>query len=142
MEESNQAWKNSNISLIGSGRSVLEQKIKEAAATSEPQWEKVGYSEGLFVWRVEKFIVKPWSRERYGEFHKGDSYIILNTHKPNPVFEKISHDIHIWIGDESSQDEYGTAAYKMTELDDKLGGIAYQHRETQGNESVLFFGVF
>jgi len=142
MEESNQAWKNSNISLIGSGRSVLEQKIKEAAATSEPQWEKVGYSEGLFVWRVEKFIVKPWSRERYGEFHKGDSYIILNTHKPNPVFEKISHDIHIWIGDESSQDEYGTAAYKMTELDDKLGGIAFQHRETQGNESVLFLEYF
>jgi len=139
MQEDKHAWNNSNLTLMDS---ELKMKIKEAAAANEPQWETVGDSEGLHLWRIEKFIVKPWPKERYGEFHKGDSYVILNTYKPNPLFEKLNHDIHIWIGDESSQDEYGTAAYKMVELDEKLGGIAVQHRETQGKESGLFLEYF
>jgi len=133
------AWRNSNLSLIGSD---IEQKIKAAAAVNEPQWENVGEEEGLNVWRIEKFIVKPWPRDYYGEFHTGDSYIVLNTFKEKGEFEKLCHDIHIWIGDESSQDEYGTAAYKMVELDDKLGGIAVQHRETQAKESDVFLEYF
>jgi gelsolin len=43
---------------------------------------------------------------------------------------------------DSSQDKYGTAAYKMVELDDKLGGTAVQHREVQGKESTLFQKYF
>lgn len=41
------------------------------------------------------------------------------------------------IGSESSQDEYGTAAYKMVESDDYVGGAAIQHREVQGNEGEV-----
>ena len=37
---------------------------------------------------------------------------------------------------------YGTAAYKMVECDDVLGGAAVQHRETQGHESATFLGYF
>jgi gelsolin len=42
----------------------------------------------------------------------------------------------------STQDEYGTAAYKMVELDDKLKRAAVEHRETQGHESEKFCSYF
>ena len=70
-----------------------------------------------------------WPKRKHGKFHKGDSYIILHSYKPDPDHEKLAHDVHIWIGEESSQDEYGTSAYKMVELDDYLGGAAIQHRD-------------
>ena len=52
------------------------------------------------------------------------------------------HAAHIWIGDESTRDEYGTTAYKMVELDDGLGGIAVQHREVQERESKKILSYF
>ena len=54
----------------------------------------------------------------------------------------MSHDLHFWIGNESSQDEYGVAAVKAVELDDQLGGGPIQHREVQGHESSLFEAYF
>lgn len=132
-------WKDTNLALIGSD---LDRKIKAAAAKNEPQWTNVGKTVELRIWRIEQFIVKPWPKGKYGKFHTGDSYVILNTYKPIPSNPKLAYDIHIWIGDESSQDEYGTAAYKMVELDDKLGGAAVQHREVQDKESQKFLKYF
>jgi len=131
-------WKESNLALVGS---ELDHKIKAAAANGEPQWDGIGETTGTKVWRIEQFRVVPWAAEKYGKFHKGDSYIVLNTYKrgDNP---KLLHDVHIWIGSESSQDEYGTAAYKMVECDDKLGGAPVQHREVEGKESPLFSTYF
>ncbi|KAL7573161.1 hypothetical protein ACA910_018825 [Epithemia clementina (nom. ined.)] len=133
------SWKDTNLALIGSD---LDHKIKAAAAEHEPQWTNAGTGVGLQVWRIEKFIVRPWPRNQYGKLHTGDSYVILNTYKPSAKATKLAYDIHIWIGSESSQDEYGTAAYKMVELDDHLGGAAVQHREVQGRESPLFLQYF
>jgi gelsolin len=134
-------WKESNLALIGS---ELDHKIKAAAADGEEQWNDVGLEVGTKVWRIEQFKVVPWPEDKYGSFHKGDSYVVLNTYKKEDEDgnDKLYHDLHIWIGSESSQDEYGTAAYKMVEADDKLGGVAVQHRVVEGKESAKFRSYF
>jgi len=129
----------SNIALLGSD---LEKKVKLAAAETEPAWTNAGKKAGLEIWRIEKFHVKPWNPEHYGKFYTGDSYIVLRTYKKKPDDEKFSYDVHFWIGSKSTQDEYGTAAYKTVELDDFLHGDPVQHREIQGFESELFISYF
>ena len=122
----------------------IEKKVKQAAADGEPQWNDAGLKVGLQIWRIEQFKVKDWPKSKYGKFHKGDSYIILNTYVKNPEVnpDKLAYDVHFWIGNESTQDEYGTAAYKTVELDDKLRGEPVQYREVQGHESDLFLTYF
>lgn len=132
------SWKDSNLALIGSD---LDHSIKAAAAAGEPAWSETGKSEGTLIWRVEHFKVVEWPKEKYGKFHTGDSYIVLHTYKKGNS-QALNYDVHFWIGKESSQDEYGTAAYKTVELDDHLGGAPIQHREVQGHESPLFLSYF
>jgi len=75
----------------------------------------------------------------YGKFFNGDSYIVLKTVVNGSVKK---WDIHFWLGESTSQDEAGVAAYKTVELDDKLGGSPIQHREVQSYESPLFLSYF
>lgn len=120
-----------------------------AAAAMDFNWSGAGTSPGVQIWRVENkrtaddypdFGINAWPKERYGQFYRGDSYIVLLTSEgPNGV---LLWDIFFWIGSESSQDEYGVAAYKSVELDDFLGGSPVQHREVEGNESRLFLSCF
>ena len=132
-------WQDTNLALFGSD---VEYKIKEAASKTEPQWTNAGTEIGLLIWRIEQFVVKSWPKGKYGEFHTGDSYIILHTYQPNPSSPALAWDVSFWIGMESTQDEYGTAAYKTVELDDFLGRKATQHREVQGAESKRFLRYF
>lgn len=115
------------------------------------EWTGAGQAVGLEIWRVENtrseadtpvFGVKKWPKEEYGKFFKGDSYIILNTFKASEDSDKLAFDLHFWIGEESTQDEYGVAAYKTVELDDLLGGDPVQHRQTMGHETEMFLGYF
>ena len=138
------SWQDTNMALFGSD---IEHKIKEAAANGEPQWlgpPRAGSKKGLQVWRVEKFKVAPWPKTQYGEFHIGDSYIVLNTYCPSPSTnpDALAWDVHFWIGSESTQDEYGTAAYKTVELDDFLNRRAVQYREVQSHETRKFMRLF
>jgi len=121
--------------------SDLEKKVKAASAATEKAWTNAGKTTGLQIWRIEKFKVVTVQKEDHGRFYDGDSYIVLNTYKKKES-EKLFWDIHFWLGDETSQDEAGTAAYKTVELDTLLGGEPVQHREVQGYESKLFLSYF
>jgi len=134
----------SNLARIGSDE---DKAARKAAAKLEVNWEGCGKEVGIEIWRVENkrdengnpdFGINVWPKEHYGEFYQGDSYIVLKTSKN----EDLEWDIYFWIGSESSQDEYGVAAYKANELDDLLGDIPIQHREVQGLESPDFLSCF
>jgi len=132
-------WKDSNLALFGS---KLEREVKKASAATEPAWDGAGQAVGLQIWRVEKFKIKHWPKEEYGNFYSGDSYLILRTYNPKANSELLAWDLHFWIGKYSSQDEYGTAAYKTVELDTFLDDGPVQHREVMGFESEAFKSYF
>ncbi|EGG13408.1 severin [Cavenderia fasciculata] len=128
----------SNIALLGSD---LDKKCRTDKAGLEAQWKSVGKQEGLTVWRIEAFKVVPWPKEQYGKFFDGDSYIVLKSYKATPT-APLKHDIYFWLGEHTSTDEAGTAAYKTVELDDYLGGGPVEYREVQGFESDRFLALF
>lgn len=132
----------SNIALLGSD---IEKRVREHAGDKEPAWEDAGKEVSTQIWRIEHFKVVPWPKERYGTFYNGDSYIVLHTYKEDPNSNELFYNLHFWLGEETTQDEAGTAAYKTVELDDHLHGLAVQYREVQGHESpqfALYFSHF
>lgn len=126
----------SNCFAIGSDE---DKAARKTAAGKEPAWATCGREAGVEVWRIENFKVVPVPRESYGRFHKGDSYIVLHTVAHE---EYLSHDIFFWIGENTTMDEAGTAAYKTVELDDFFDTEPSQHREVQGKESAQFQKLF
>lgn len=137
----------SNLAHIGSDE---DKAAKKAAAEIEMNWEGAGKSPGIQIWRVEntrdendnpKFGINKWPKKKYGQFYTGDSYIVLET-TADEEDGGFFWDIYFWIGSESTQDEYGVAAYKANELDDLLDDAPVQHRETQGYESPEFLDCF
>ncbi|KAF7299739.1 Actin-binding protein [Mycena chlorophos] len=129
----------SNIALLGSD---LEKRVREAAGDKEPAWANAGTAVGIQAWRIEQFKVVEWPKNKLGSFYDGDSYIVLNTYKKTPDAQNFSYDLHFWLGENTSQDEAGTAAYKTVELDDHLHGVPVQYREVQGHESARFISYF
>lgn len=127
----------SNIALLGS---KVEKEVKAASAAGEPAWAKAGKVPGLQVWRVEQFKIRE-VKDNVGSFYTGDSYIVLSTYKKGDS-DKLLYDLHFWLGQETSQDEAGTAAYKTAELDTLLNDEPIQHREVQGYESDLFLSYW
>ena len=95
----------------------------------------------LSIWRIEKMKPVLLPEMEAGLFNTGDSYICLDASKRGNS-NSIDYAIHFWLGDETTHDEMGAAAYKSCELDDSLGGIAKQYRETQGHESKRFMSLF
>jgi len=127
---------NTNLAFFGSDQ---EKQIKYHAAQGEPAWTNAGKVPGIQIWRVEKFQIKEWPRDKYGYFFDGDSYIVLNSYGH---VMSLKYNVHFWLGKYTTQDEAGTAAYKTVELDDFLGGLPVQYREVQGNESQTFLSLF
>jgi len=135
------AIEDSNIALLGS---ELQKKVRLAAAESAEEWKGCGQKEGIEIWRIENFKVARWPKDQYGSFYSGDSYIILHSYRDasKPEQKKMLYNVHFWLGENTSQDEAGTAAYKTVELDDLLGDLPVQFREVQGCESESFLKLF
>ncbi|XP_028284351.1 scinderin like b [Parambassis ranga] len=103
---------------------------------SHKEFQSAGKQPGLQVWRIESLDLKPVPKNLHGCFYTGDAYLLLFTTSAP------SYSIHMWLGDECSQDESGAAAIFATQLDDFLGGSPVQFREVQNNESNTFLGYF
>ncbi|CAL8074694.1 unnamed protein product [Calicophoron daubneyi] len=138
MEEEEYKWKDTNLELVGSDE---DRAVKKAAAETEEAWQPVRsvQSSVLMVWRIKDFALEVVEEDEVGKFYRGDSYIVLKVTKVN---DSLSYDIHFWIGKDSTQDEYCTAAYKTVELDAFLDDKAVQHREVDGFESKEFISYF
>ncbi|KAH9250290.1 hypothetical protein BASA83_007865 [Batrachochytrium salamandrivorans] len=127
-----------NIAGLGT---ELEKQVRLNAAKTETAWKDVGQTPGTVIWRIEKFHIVAWPKSDYGRFYSGDSYIVLHTFK-KPDAPTLYHNVHFWLGLQTSQDEAGTAAYKTVELDDFLHGSPVQYREVQGCETPTFLSYF
>jgi len=125
-----------NVALIGT---EADKKARISAAKTEKEWIGAGQKEGIQTWLCANFAVKKWDTP--DTFLDGDSFIVLHTFKDKNT-EALRYNVHFWLGDESSIDERGVAAYKTVELDDLLNGLPVQYRETQGNESERFLNLF
>ncbi|XP_037131687.1 scinderin like b [Syngnathus acus] len=103
---------------------------------SHKEFANAGKQPGLQVWRIENLDLKPVPKALHGNFYSGDAYLLLFTTSAP------SYSIHMWLGEECSQDESGAAAIFATQLDDFLGGGPVQFREMQASESNTFLGFF
>lgn len=103
-------------------------------------FQGAGQKAGLEIWRIENFRPVPIPKCSCGKFFTGDSYVILKTTALKNG--ALRHDIHYWLGKDTTQDEAGTAAIKTVELDAALGGRAVQYREVQGHETEKFLSYF
>lgn len=137
-DDKEESWKDTNVGNIGSD---ADKAARKSAASGEPAWNNAGLKAGMDIWRIEQFKVADVARETYGKFFLGDSYIVLDT-KEDPDSGKLLHNIHFWLGPETSLDEQGTAAYKTVELDDFFDGEPIQYREEGKNESDMFKALF
>ncbi|MED6224326.1 Villin-4 [Stylosanthes scabra] len=106
----------------------------------DPAFQGAGQKAGLEIWRIENFNPVPVPKSSFGKFFTGDSYVILKT--TSSKSGALRHDIHYWLGKDTSQDEAGAAAIKTVELDAALGGRAVQYREVQGHETEKFLSYF
>ncbi|XP_031107694.1 villin-4-like [Ipomoea triloba] len=106
----------------------------------DPAFQGAGQKAGIEIWRIENFRPVPISKSHYGKFFTGDSYVVLKTTALKSG--ALRHDIHYWLGKDTSQDESGAAAIKTVELDAALGGRAVQYREVQGHETEKFLSYF
>lgn len=112
---------------------------QKAIADKQKEWDGAGDNTGIQCWRINKFRVDHVEPEDYGTFYDGDSYIVLNTYLKG---DAKAHNVHFWLGKDTTQDEAGSAAIKTVELDDRLGDLPVQYREVQGHETKAFSGLF
>ncbi|XP_059489810.1 villin-1-like [Neocloeon triangulifer] len=123
-----------SISTVFDATSLHERP--QMAAETQLVDDGTGHQE---LWRVRKFGLETVDPKFEGIFFSGDCYILKYTYLNG---SKEQYILYYWMGLESSQDEQGTAALKVIEKDQELGGAAVQVRVTQGKEPPHFLSLF
>ncbi|KAH0999377.1 hypothetical protein HUJ05_005174 [Dendroctonus ponderosae] len=93
------------------------------------------------------------TKDQYGTFYDTESYIIyaasqygqssgIDSVTRDIKGKEIEYHIHFWLGQNTTPEKSGVAAYKTVELDSMLNCSTTQHRETQENESDRFLSYF
>ncbi|KAJ3604341.1 hypothetical protein NHX12_029082 [Muraenolepis orangiensis] len=106
-----------------------------------PEFERAGQQSGLQVWRMEDMDLVPVPQSKHGAFYSGDAYLVLHTVQLGSG-SGLQYDLHFWQGKDCSQDESGSAAIFVIQMDDYLGGKPVQYREIQAHESSTFTRYF
>uniref|UniRef100_A0A668T1D3 Gelsolin n=1 Tax=Oreochromis aureus TaxID=47969 RepID=A0A668T1D3_OREAU len=88
------------------------------------------------IWRVEGSEKVPVDSASYGQFHGGDSYIILYRYQHSDRSGQI---IYMW---ERSLPEVAASVFLAVEVDDELEGSAVQVRVIQGKEPAHLMSLF
>eukprot|EP00798_Chlamydomonas_sp_ICE-L_P013325 gene13325-19164_t len=138
------------------------------ADSVDAAFDGLGNEPGIKAWTIKAFKLEPVPEGDLGTFfsgtsvfvdhnyfsqiltlsirinwYAGDSYIVLRTYEsPSSTSNALRHDIHFWLGKDSSQDEQASAALYATQLDDYLGGGPVQYRQVQEAESPEFRQLF
>lgn len=94
-----------------------------------------GTKAGLEIWKVSNFNLIPIPRSDFGKFHEGDCYLVLFT-------DLHQAGLHLWIGKDSTADEFGAAALISSQMTANLTLAPTLFREQQGNESEIFKKYF
>jgi len=126
-----------NVAGIGSDE---DKALRKEAAQTEAAWQECGLAPGVEIWRIEYFNVVPVDKDTYGQFYKGDSYIVLHTQGDDDG--KLTRTIYFYLGTNTTIDEQGTAAYKTVELDDFFDGEPTQVRVVMEAEPEEFTALF
>jgi len=88
------------------------------------------------VWKVVDSELALVDQKAWGKFLVTTAYVVLH------IGDNGTCHIYYWIGKDASLDSSATAALKVSELDEHLGGETVQHREVQAHESATFLAVF
>lgn len=96
----------------------------------------------LKIWRIESLATVEISRDSYGQFYGGDSYIVLYEYM---IKSKEAQLLYFWQGRESSTDEKSASALLTKQIDDEMtaaGKDPVQVRVVQGKEPSHFLSLF
>lgn len=126
----------STSSSLSESKVTVENVLTRKAVEDEPVDDGSGK---VKIWVINNFKKVDVPLKFYGQFHGGDSYILLYTYVVNGVENQI---IYFWLGRTSTPDEKGAAALLAKELDDSLGGRPTQVRVVQGKEPPHFRQIF
>ena len=102
-------------------------------------YDASGHQHGTEVWRVENFSLTPVPKSQHGQFYSGDAYIVLHTYS---LGLRKAQNLHFWIGQNASQDEYASAAIIANTFDTFDQDCLIQFRETEKFESSTFLHYF
>uniref|UniRef100_A0A8C4LFX8 Villin like n=1 Tax=Equus asinus asinus TaxID=83772 RepID=A0A8C4LFX8_EQUAS len=84
----------------------------------------------------------PVPERAYGNFFEEHCYIVLHVPQSLKATQRVSNDLHYWVGKQAGADAQGAAETFVQHLQEALHDAPVQHREAQEHESDCFRSYF